>query len=118
MNGIGKSNVISPPANSNICSRRPEKLTGKARAVNLESLRQPALLVLVPAIAFRHSRSCHSQLSAPRWQSSSSVASFKRVGAYWSVRIGLRYRALGTDIDDGVLWGWIGGLAEYDHITR
>ena len=41
---------------------------------------------------------------------------FKRVGKYWSVRIGLHYRALGTDIENGVLWSWIGSHAEYDRI--
>ena len=41
---------------------------------------------------------------------------FKRVGKYWSVRIGLHYRALGTDIEDGVLWSWIGSHADYDRI--
>jgi hypothetical protein len=29
---------------------------------------------------------------------------FKKVGRYWSVRIGLRYRALAVDVDDGYLW--------------
>jgi hypothetical protein len=41
---------------------------------------------------------------------------FKRVGDYWSVRVGRNYRALATDVDDGVLWGWIGSHAEYDRI--
>jgi hypothetical protein len=41
---------------------------------------------------------------------------FKRVGRYWSVRVGAHYRALGTDIDEGILWGWIGSHAEYDQI--
>lgn len=41
---------------------------------------------------------------------------FKRVGHYWSVRVGKHYRALGTDEDDGILWGWIGSHAEYDRI--
>jgi hypothetical protein len=40
----------------------------------------------------------------------------KRVGKYWSVRVGLHYRALGTDTTDGILWGWIGSHAEYDRI--
>src|SRR5262249_15871727 len=40
----------------------------------------------------------------------------KRVGSYWSVRIGLHYRALGTDVESGILWGWIGSHAEYDAI--
>lgn len=38
----------------------------------------------------------------------------KRVGRYWSVRVGLRYRALGTEVADGVLWIWIGTHADYD----
>lgn len=40
----------------------------------------------------------------------------KRIGSYWSIRVGLHYRALGTDSDDGILWGWIGSHAEYDRI--
>jgi len=39
---------------------------------------------------------------------------FKKVGDYWSVRIGLRYRALAVEIDDGLLWFWIGSHADYD----
>jgi hypothetical protein len=41
---------------------------------------------------------------------------FKRVGDYWSVRVGRTYRALATEVDDGLLWGWIGSHAEYDRI--
>jgi hypothetical protein len=33
---------------------------------------------------------------------------------YWSVRIGRSYRALGKQLDDGILWGWIGSHAEYE----
>jgi hypothetical protein len=42
---------------------------------------------------------------------------FKKVGDQWSVRIGLGYRALGADVDDGVLWFWIGTHANYDKLT-
>ena len=41
---------------------------------------------------------------------------FKKVGSYWSVRVGLRYRALAVEVDDGLLWFWIGPHAEYDRI--
>ena len=41
---------------------------------------------------------------------------FKRVGPYWSVRVGRGYRALGTDVPLGVLWGWIGSHADYDKL--
>ncbi len=33
---------------------------------------------------------------------------FKKVGRYWSVRVGLHYRALGKEVEGGILWGWIG----------
>jgi hypothetical protein len=42
----------------------------------------------------------------------------KKVGRYWSARVGLRYRALAVDVDDGLLWFWIGSHADYDALTR
>jgi hypothetical protein len=41
---------------------------------------------------------------------------FKRVGAYWSVRVGRHYRALAREVDDGFLWFWIGSHADYDDL--
>ena len=32
-------------------------------------------------------------------------------------RVGLVYRALGTECPQGILWFWIGDHAEYDRIT-
>ena len=40
----------------------------------------------------------------------------KKVGRYWSVRAGKKYRAVGVDIDEGILWFWIGSHSEYDKI--
>lgn len=41
---------------------------------------------------------------------------FKKVGRYWSVRVGLRYRALARELEDGYLWFWIGSHADYDRM--
>jgi hypothetical protein len=41
---------------------------------------------------------------------------FKRVGPYWSVRVGLSHRAVGTDSPSGILWFWIGTHDEYDRL--
>ena len=41
---------------------------------------------------------------------------FKKIGSVWSVRAGLRYRALATEVEDGYLWFWIGSHAEYDRL--
>jgi len=41
---------------------------------------------------------------------------FKKVGDYWSVRVGMRYRALAVEVDGSMLWFWIGSHAEYDKL--
>ena len=41
---------------------------------------------------------------------------FKRVGRYWSVRVGSSYRALGVDSPDGILWFWVGPHEEYERL--
>ena len=38
----------------------------------------------------------------------------KRVGRFWSARIGRNYRALGVDVEGGILWFWIGTHADYE----
>jgi len=43
---------------------------------------------------------------------------FKKVGKFWSVRIGLRYRALAVETNDAYLWFWIGSHGEYDRLIR
>ena len=43
---------------------------------------------------------------------------FKKVGRFWSLRIGLRYRALATEVDEGLLWFWIGSHADYNKLLR
>ena len=41
---------------------------------------------------------------------------FKRIRAYFSVRVGIQYRALGIEVKEGVLWFWIGSHADYDKL--
>ena len=42
----------------------------------------------------------------------------KKVGEYWSARVGNRHRTLAIEVDDGLLWFWIGTHAEYDTLVR
>ena len=38
-----------------------------------------------------------------------------KVGRYWSLGIGEKYRALGIEVEkDGLLWCWIGSYSEYN----
>jgi len=43
---------------------------------------------------------------------------FKKVGAYRSVHVGLGYRALAVEVNEGLLWLWIGTYADYDDLLR
>jgi len=42
----------------------------------------------------------------------------KKVGEYWSARVGRKYRAVAVEIEEGLLWFWIGTHAEYDKLVR
>jgi hypothetical protein len=41
---------------------------------------------------------------------------FKKIGKYTAVRVGLHYRALAVQVEDGLLWFWIGSHSEYDKL--
>jgi hypothetical protein len=42
----------------------------------------------------------------------------KPVGNYWSVRVGLKYRALARQRSEGLVWFWIGDHAEYERLIK
>jgi hypothetical protein len=41
---------------------------------------------------------------------------FKKTASLWSVRVGLHYRALATEVDGDLVWFWLGSHAEYDKL--
>jgi hypothetical protein len=43
---------------------------------------------------------------------------FKRVGGFWSARVGLAHRALAVPDGDDFIWVWIGTQDEYERIIR
>jgi hypothetical protein len=43
---------------------------------------------------------------------------FKKVGKLWSARIGLDYRALAVEDNEGFIWVWIGSHDEYERIIK
>lgn len=42
--------------------------------------------------------------------------SLKQIGRFWSVRTGIKYRALAVEVEGGLLWFWIGSHADYDKL--
>ncbi len=41
---------------------------------------------------------------------------FKKVGDFWSARVGIAYRALAIADDDGFIWIWIGSHDDYERL--
>ena len=42
----------------------------------------------------------------------------KKVGRYWSVRVGKKHRAVAVETPEAFLWFWIGVHAGYDRLLR
>ncbi|MGH8497901.1 MAG: type II toxin-antitoxin system RelE family toxin [Methylococcales bacterium] len=40
----------------------------------------------------------------------------KKVGNFWSARVGIRYRALAKERTEGLVWFWIGPHRAYDKL--
>jgi hypothetical protein len=42
----------------------------------------------------------------------------KKVGNFWSVRVGRRHRALAKEREEGLVWFWIGSHDEYERLIK
>jgi len=42
----------------------------------------------------------------------------KKIGIFWSARVGLQYRALAKDRKEGLVWFWIGRHDRYEEILK
>ncbi len=40
----------------------------------------------------------------------------KKIGVFWSARVGLRYRSLAKERQEGLVWFWIGSHDRYDQL--
>lgn len=43
---------------------------------------------------------------------------FKKVGIFWSVRIGVNFRALAIKYEEDFIWVWIGTHDEYERMIK
>lgn len=47
-----------------------------------------------------------------------SALRLKKVGVYWSARVGLHYRVLAKERAEGLVWFWIGHHSDYDQLLK
>ena len=43
---------------------------------------------------------------------------FKKIGQFWSVRVGLDYRALAVEDNEDFIWVWIDSHDEYERMIK
>ncbi|MCK4765672.1 MAG: hypothetical protein KAW12_25965 [Candidatus Aminicenantes bacterium] len=43
---------------------------------------------------------------------------FKKIGKFWSVRVGLNYRSLAVEDEVSFIWVWIGTHDDYDKMLK
>jgi len=43
---------------------------------------------------------------------------FKKVGKFWSARVGIKYRALAVEVDEGLIWFWVGNHSDYERLVK
>ncbi len=43
---------------------------------------------------------------------------FKKVGSFWSVRVGINHRALAVKDGQDFIWVWIGSHSEYERMIK
>lgn len=47
-----------------------------------------------------------------------SSLQFKKVGKFWSARVGRTYRTLAVEDNSDFIWVWIGHHSEYDQLIK
>jgi hypothetical protein len=67
----------------------------------------------LPVEIQRLANSCYELL---RTNSRHPSLHLKKVGRFWSVRVGLHYRAVAVEDGPDLVWFWIGTHAEYDRL--
>jgi hypothetical protein len=95
----------------------PLPTTRQGRLTSFEALGLPALLALYEASPADVQALADKNFALLKSDPRHPSLHFNRIDNLWSVRVGDHYRALGTDVEDGIYWIWIGTHAEYDRIV-
>jgi hypothetical protein len=98
--------------------RKPSRHTAPDAPGTCETLRFATILGGLRSAAVLNSKLADANFKLLKRDSRHPSLQFKKVGRYWSVRVGLRYRALAVETVDAYLWFWIGSHADYDRLVR
>lgn len=83
-----------------------------------DPLRGSLLLAALPGAAAGAAPADRQELPAAARDPRHGSLQLKRVGRYWSARVGLDYRALAVPVGGGLLCFWMGPHAAYERTVR
>ena len=95
---------------------RPFVITLPANPHLSDSSRVSRLLGAISVPTVLDTSSGGSSLRPPEARSPASSLHLKKIGRFWSARVGAHYRALAVEAPDGLVWFWIGSHADYDRL--
>lgn len=87
-------------------------------ARRFESFRRPRLFVPLPSTADEIRELADKNFALLKADPRHSSIRLKKIGALYSARIGLNYRALAKERPDGLQWFWIGPHSSYDQLLK
>jgi hypothetical protein len=85
-----------------------------AARATCETLREPVVLGSLYKTSRKHPSAGRQEYELLKENPRHPSLRLKKIGRFWSVRVGSRYRALAVEVDAGLLWFWIGSHADYD----
>jgi hypothetical protein len=97
---------------------RPSAIFGAAALANCEAFRKPRFLGAYEKLPARVRELADKNYGLLKHDPQHPSLRFKKIGKFWSVRVGLRYRALAVESGDDLVWFWIGSHADYDALVR
>jgi hypothetical protein len=97
---------------------RQSPTTDKVARERYEAFCKHGVLGSLPKPSRAYSCTCRQELFIAEGNPKHPSLQLKKVGRFWSVRVGARYRALAVDVDEGLLWFWIGSHADYDDLIN
>ena len=81
-----------------------------------ETPRKPAVLAFLPRAVESRATAGRPDYKLLKDNPSHPSLHFKKVGQFWSVRVGLHDRAIAVDAVTDLVWFWIGSHADYDRL--
>ena len=97
---------------------RQSRIFGQGSAKNCESLRKPFILGVLSKTPAKYSKLADENFQLLKRDARHPSLHLKKVEKYWSARVGIKYRTVALEVEEGLVWFWIGTHADYDKLIH